>query len=288
MIGGLGASSALGITGTAASLYGGMRAGKARRKAAKAANAAIMEGLKQYKQGSTDAMGNTLSADKSGRWSYDLGVGGQQAANAANRANIQAGTTAPVSRTQQMRNNLAGMNQAANVQAQANQAAALKNAARSGSNLGLISNNYAQQGSKNLQNMHQNAINNAKNSAAFNANLTNQLAQAANSAQQPIQGIQGNLQGMVSNLNRPFMGQYNSYAKGTSNPYAHGMAQADMWKGIGGVLSGMGQGMQQQMNFDKILSVLSNMGGGTAGSSGSIDPSTFLSLIQLFSGGMGA
>lgn len=289
---GAAAGSMFGPVGMAAGAViggvGGYLSGRSKKKAAQKRMKMLQKALNQFKQGSTDAMGNTLSADKNGRWSYDLGIGGQQAANAANRANIIAGTTAPVSRTEQMRNNLAGMQKAANLSAQTNQAAALKNAARSGSNLGLISSSAAQQGSKNLRNMYQNAVQNAKNSAINNANLASSLANAQQNVAAPVQNIQGNLQGMVKGLNGTVMNQMNQMAGAAANPYLNGQDTADLLKGIGGGISGISQGQQQQMNFDKIMSVISNMSGGSDGSSGSsagIDPSTFLSLIKMFGGG---
>lgn len=247
---------------------GGYMSGRSKKKAAKKRMAMLQNALNQFKAGSTDAYGNKLSADGNGVWSYNLTNPTKQAVNAANRANIIAGTTAPVSRTEQMRNNLAGMQKAANLSAQTNQAAALKNAARSGSNLGLISSSAAAQGSRNMRNMYQNAVQNAKNSALNNANLANSLASAQQNAAAPVQNIQSNLQNMVKGLNGTVMNQMNQMAGAAANPYLNGQGTADLFKGVGGGISGFAQNQQQQANFNNYLDILKKYamtkGGGAA------------------------
>lgn len=246
MFGGLG--SAVNTTGGLISLYGGYKAGKSRRKAAKAQYGAMQDALNQYRKGSTDALGNTLSANKDGRWSYDLGNAGQSAKTAANNANYLMATTPNKTSQQLMRDNLMGNQLANTLTARANQNAAMRSGARTNSNLGRIANSYGKAGSQGLRDNYLQGIQAGKNAVNYNANMRNALAQTANASNQQIQNIQGNLQNMVNGLNATAMNQGNNLAQATANPYMHGMSNADMWKGIGGFVSSIGQNMEMSEN----------------------------------------
>lgn len=244
---------------------GGYLSGRAKKKAAKKQMQMMQEALNQYKAGSTDATGNTLSADKSGRWSYNLGVGGKNAALAANRANILAGTTAPKSRSEILRDNLTSNNISNMLAARANQAAAMRAGMRTNSNLGNISQALARQTSNNFAQNYANAMQNAKNDAIYNANIASNLGASAVNASAPINNIQTGLQNMVNGLNGNVMNQMNKMAGVASNPYLYGQNTADLFKGVGGMLGAYAQNQQESANFDKILQLLMAKYGGNNG-----------------------
>ena len=247
------------------STVGGYLSGKSKKKAAKKRMKMMQNALNQYKAGSTDAMGNTLSADNSGRWSYNLGIGGKNAALAANRANILAGTTAPKSRSEILRDNLTSNNIGNMLAARANQAAAMRAGMRTNSNLGNISQALARQTSNNFAQNYTNAMQNAKNNANYNANLASNLGSAASTAMAPINNIQASLQNMVNGLNGNVMNQMNAIAGAASNPYLSGQGTADLFKGVGGMMGAYAQNQQESANFDKILQLLMSKYGGNNG-----------------------
>jgi hypothetical protein len=235
---------------------GGYLSGKSKKKAAKKKLQMMQDALNQFKAGSTDALGNTLSANNAGRWSYNLGIGGQQAANAANRANIIAGTTAPKSRSEIVRDNFNANHLGMMLNARANQAAAMRAGMRTNSNIGNIANALARQTNNNLLQNYSNALMQGKNNSIYNANITNNLANAATNAANPINNIQNNLQQMVQGLNLPVMNQMNAIAGAASNPYLNGQGTADLFKGLGGMTSAYAQNQQEAANFDKLYQLL--------------------------------
>ena len=235
---------------------GGYLSGKSKKKAAKKKMQMMQEALNQFKAGSTDATGNTLSADNNGRWSYNLGIGGQNAALAANRANILAGTTAPKSRSEIVRDNFNANHLGAMLAARANNAAALRSGMRTNSNLGNISRALAQQTNQNMLQNYANALMQGKNNATYNANMYSNLANSATNAAAPINNIQNNLQNMVHGLNGQVMNQMNAMAGAASSPYLSGQGTSDLFKGVGGMLSAYGQNQQEQANFDKMYNAL--------------------------------
>lgn len=252
-------------TGAALSTVGGYLSGRSKKKAAKKQTQMMQNALNQYKAGSTDATGNTLSADKSGKWNYNLGVGGKNAALAANRANILAGTTAPKSRSEILRDNLTSNNIGNMLAARANQAAAMRAGMRTNSNLGNISQALARQTSNNFAQNYANAMQNAKNGAIYNANLASNLGTSAVNASTPINNIQTGLQNMVNGLNGNVLSQMNKLAGVASNPYLHGQTTADLFKGVGGIMGAYAQNQQESANFDKILQLLMAKYGGNNG-----------------------
>ena len=243
-------------TGAALSTVGGFLSGRSKKKAAKKQTQMMQDALNQYKAGSTDATGNTLSADKSGRWSYNLGIGGKNAALAANRANILAGTTAPKSRSEILRDNLTSNNIGNMLAARANQAAAMRAGMRTNSNLGNISQALARQTSNNFAQNYANAMQNAKNDATYNANLASNLGASTVNASAPINNIQTSLQNMVNGLNGNVLSQMNKMAGVASNPYLHGQEIADLIKGIGGMMGAYSQNQQELANFDKMYNAI--------------------------------
>lgn len=235
---------------------GGYLSGRAKKKAAKKRLKMMQDALNQYKAGSTDATGNTLSANNAGRWSYNLGIGGQNAALAANRANILAGSTANKSRSEIARDNLTANHLGNMLAARANQAAAMRAGMRTNSNLGNISNALARQTTNNFTQNYANALMQAKNNSLYNANVASNLGTSAVNASAPINNIQTNLQQMVNGLNGNVMNQMNAMAGAASNPYLNGQGTADLIKGLGGMTSAFGQNQQEQNNFNAILQAL--------------------------------
>jgi hypothetical protein len=235
---------------------GGYLSGKAKKKAAKKRMQMMLDALNLYKAGSVDAMGNKLSADNTGKWSFNLGIGGQQAANAANAANILAGTTANKSRSEIARDNFNANQMGTMLAARANQAAAMRAGMRTNSNLGSIATALSRQLNNNTKQNLANALMQAKNDSLYNANVASNLGSAANNASMPIRNIQTDLQNMVNGLNGNVMNQMNAIAGAASNPYLYGQTNADLVKGIGGMTSGFAQNMQEQSNFDALLNAI--------------------------------
>lgn len=236
--------------------YGNYKKGKAKRKAAKARMKMLQEGLNQFKAGSMDALGNKLSANGQGLWSYDLNNSGKAARDAANNANYKLGTTADKTAAELSRNALTSKHLANTMTARANQAAAMRSGARTNSNLGNIANSFGQAGSQNLRDNYMQGLQAGQNAVNYNAQMRQNLGQAATAAGQPIQNIQGNLQNMVNNLNKSVMDQYNNMAGAAANPYMHGLDKGNMYEGIGSGITAYQQNQQQQANFDQLLSIL--------------------------------
>lgn len=266
---GAAAGSAFGPWGTAIGAglgaVGGIMGSSSKKKAAKMRMKMLQEGLKQFKAGSLDALGNKLSADDKGLWSYNLSRSGNAAKSAANKGIYELANYNNKSRAEILRDNLAGNHLADTLTARANQAAAMRSGARTNSNLGAISTAYARQGSQNLRNNYLNAMKNAKNSASYNANVRNNLAQAAQSAMYPINSIQGNLQNMVNSLNRSVMNQYNAMAGAAANPYYNGQSNADNVSILGDLLSSLSnqnidiaENKKKTSTIDQILALLNS------------------------------
>lgn len=256
---GAAAGSAFGPIGTAVGAglgaVGGYMSGRSKKKAAKARMKKMQQALKMFQAGSTDAFGNTLSADKSGRWNYDLSNATKAGVHGANQAMYNLGSYTNKT-TQQLQDAAkSGYNRAFNQAANASQNAAMRNALSTGSNIGYISSAYNKNRLSNLANSLNAAKRNA-NATQYNANMLNALGRAATSAQTPINNMQSNLQNMVNSLNKTQMDQQNAIAGAASNPYLNGQATADLVTGIGGGLSGMGQNMQQQNNYNSLLQAI--------------------------------
>lgn len=192
--------------------YAGQRKARNANKAQKRKMQLMREALNQFKAGSMDALGNKLSANAQGLWSYDLNNAGKAARNAANYANYKLGTTADKSAAEIARDNLMSKHLANTMTARANQAAAMRSGARTNSNLGRIADSFSQAGSQRLRDNYMQGIQAGKNAVNYNAQMRQNLAQAANAANQPIQNIQRNLQNMVNGLNGSVMRQYNNIA----------------------------------------------------------------------------
>ena len=192
--------------------YAGQRKARNANKAQEQRMKLMHEALNQFKAGSMDALGNKLSANKQGVWNYDLNNSGKAARNAANNANYKLGTTADKTSAELSRDALMSNHLANTMTARANQAAAMRSGARTNSNLKNIANSFSQAGSQRLRDNYAQGIVAGKNANNYNAQMRQNLAQAATAANQPIQNIQGNLQNMVNSLNNSVMGQYNNIA----------------------------------------------------------------------------
>lgn len=237
----------------AAGAYGGWKSGQAKKKAAQKQLKYMKKALNEYKAGSYDAYGNRLKGNADGTWSYDLTNSAKNARLGATKAmnalgNYQYKTGRDLANQNMVANNLAN-----NKVAQANQGAAMKQALRTGSNLGAISAGFARQGSKNLRNAYLQGQAQAQNAPMYNANMVNTLAQTAANAQQPLGNIQTNLQNQVNGLNRTAMTQLNNIAQAQNNPYLHGQATAEMAQGISQGLGLMSNGMQQNALLQQLI-----------------------------------
>lgn len=192
--------------------YAGQRKARNANKAQKERMRLMQEALNQFKAGSMDALGNKLSADKKGLWSYNLNNAGKAARDAVNIANYKLGTTADKTAAELSRNALTNKHLANTMTARANQAAAMRSGARTNSNLGNIANSFGQAGSQRLRDNYMQGLQAGQNAVNYNAQMRQNLGQAATAAGQPIGNIQRNLQSMVNGLNNSVMGQYNNMA----------------------------------------------------------------------------
>jgi hypothetical protein len=209
--------------------------------------------------GSTDAYGNTLSADPSGRWKFDLSLPTKMAVRGINESLLGLGTISPKF-SNQIRNENLLINTIANGEiARANQAAAMKQGMRSGSNLGYISNAYSKNRDNNIRNAFLKAQSNAANPFLYNANVKNNLASVIGNAMQPINSIQTNLKDMVNTLNVHEMNQMNKIAGASANPYLHGQVEADLMKGLGTAVGDFAANVQQQQDNQQLLNLLEKM-----------------------------
>ena len=246
--------------GMAAQAYGSYKSGKAKAKAAKRRRRMLEEGLRQYKAGSQDAYGNKLSADKKGLWSYDLSDAGKAAKKASTNALHKMNLTSDKTAAELSRNAMMGKHLANAMTARANQAAAMRSGARTGSNLGSVANSFGQAGSQRLRDNYLQGLQAGQNAVNYNTQMRQNLANVANTASQPIQTMQGNMQNMVNNLNKSVMGQYNKIAEAVGDPYANGQHMADMWQGLGSGATGFSQNQQKQKNYDAFLKAFGNGG----------------------------
>lgn len=212
--------------------YNSYRDAKAKNKAQKEKIKQMQIALMHLYAGSSDALGNKLSADPSGHWKYDLTYSTNKAKQAADRANVLLGTTANKTSDQLRRQNTFGNQLANTITARANQNAAMRSGARTNSNLGTISNSFGQAGSQKLRDNYVQGLKNSQNAVNYNANMRSNLANAAQNAAAPINSVQNNLQQMVNGLNKAGMGQINDIAANikpkqqTMGAYFKGMDQS--------------------------------------------------------------
>jgi hypothetical protein len=214
----------------------------------------MQKALQMYQIGSTDALGNTLSAGKDGRWSYNLSTPTKMLRSGINKSMIDLGNFQSRNQSDYLAQNLAGLSTANRRVAQANQSAAMKNALRTGSNVGLISSAYNQANMQNMRNAFNNAYKNSANWQNINANAKNNLATTLNNSMQPMNNIQGNLQSMVNSLNKTQMDQQNQIADAQFDKTLAGRTKdANVWQAAGGAMSGAGQNMYMGNSFSQFL-----------------------------------
>lgn len=238
------------------SAVGGYLSGKAKKKAAKKRQEMLEQALRMFMAGSTDAYGNTLSADNSGRWGYNLSNAGRNAKLLAEQALLSASNYR--NKTPQQIADQNALTQAlAEVNAKrAAQSAVARSNLRTGSNMSNGLANIARQSTESLRNVILQGRSNANNSHLYNANIRNNLANTAQNSMQPLGSMQGNLQNMVRGLNGPVMNQMNAIAGAASNPYLYGQNTANLISAIG---SGSGMyfnNMQNQNNYNQLIDAL--------------------------------
>ena len=177
--------------------------GNSKKKARKKAEKRLREALRKLMAGSTDAFGNTLSTDDTGRWSYNLSNAGRNAKNVAERelsaaSNYQNKTPQQIAQDNALIQALsdAQMNKVA-------RSAVSRSGLRTGSNMSNALGNIARQSANSLRNAWLNGVSSGKNTQQYNLNMRNSLNTGAHNAMQPINSMQNNLQGMVRGLNLP-------------------------------------------------------------------------------------
>ena len=252
--------SAFGPWGTAigagVGAVGGYLSGKAKKKAAKKQQRLLQQALKMFMAGSTDAYGNRLSADNSGRWGYNLSNAGRNAKLLAESA-LRDAATYQNKTPQQIADQNALTQALAEVNAKrAAQSAVARSNLRTGSNMSNGLANIARQSTENLRNAILQGRSNANNSRLFNANIRNNLANTASNSMQPLGSMQSNLQNMVRGLNVPVMHQMNTMAGAASNPYLYGQDTANLISAIGSGTGMYFNNMQNQSNYNQLIDAL--------------------------------
>ena len=240
--------------------YAGQRKARNANKAQKERMRLMHEALNQFKAGSKDAYGNKLSADGKGVWSYDLSNAGKAAKNASTNAIHKMNLTSDKTAAELSRNAMMGKHLANTMTARANQGAAMRSGARTNSNLGAVATDFGQAGSQRLRDNYMQGLQAGQNAVNYNAQMRQNLANAANTASQPIQNMQGNLQNMVNNLNNSVMGQYNNIAaavKPKEDRLVAAMEGAD--KGFNEQLAQEKQMLGNAQNFLKLFMSLKGM-----------------------------
>lgn len=163
---------------------------KSNNKARKNRINALNNTMDQFGKGTSDAFGNKYSLGSNG-WKYDLSNSGNANRLLSNRNSYLANTLGNIAPSVARNRITAADNLASQMQANANQSAAFRNALRTGSNIGNIASAFGHQGNSQLQAQMQQNLRNGLDYAAQNAN--NYITNATN-AQNPIQNIQNNLQ----------------------------------------------------------------------------------------------
>lgn len=177
--------------------------GNSKKKARKKAEKRLREALAKLMAGSVDAYGNTLSADGSGRWQYNLSNAGKNAKSIAEREllaarNYQNKTPQQIAQDNALIQALsdAQMNKIA-------RSAVSRSGLRTGSNMSNALGNIARQSANNLRNSWINGISSGKNAQQYNLNMRNTLNTGAYNAMKSLNSMQSNLQNMVRGLNLP-------------------------------------------------------------------------------------
>lgn len=241
-----------------AALAGGAMSSYGQRKAAKKQERQMHNALNAIKQGGTDAMGNSLSASKSGKWKYDLNYGGQQAANFANNANASLGAYRDKSAEDILRNEFFANHYADRMTARANQNAAMRSGARTNSNLGKIAESFGRAGSEGLRQNYIRGMKASNNPALYNANMRANLAQSTAAAQLPIQNIQNGLQQMTTQLNPMLANAYQGLGAAQAAVPTSATMAGDFLQGAGGVGFNIAAMLEEQKRFQQLLTALNN------------------------------
>lgn len=247
--------------GTIIGGIGGYLSGRAKKKAAKKQQKLLQQALSMFMRGSTDAYGNTLSADGTGRWSYNLGNAGKNAKSIAEREllaarNYQNKTPQQIAQDNALIQALsnAQMNKVA-------RSAVSRTGLRTGSNMSNAIGNIARQSANSLRNSWINGITAGKNATQYNANMRNTLNTGAYNAMQPLNSMQNNLQNMVRGLNGPVMHQMNTIAGASSNPYLYGQDTANLISAIGSGTGMYFNNKQNQSNYNQLIDALNKRNG---------------------------
>ena len=192
----------------------------------------LKKAYNDYILGSQDAQGNQINFNKNRGWGFDLsGAGKAEQALANKGAYTAAGMTHRL--PSQTRNTLTGADfKSIRNLASANQAAANRNALRTGSNLGAISQAYGSQGTSALQRaMQQNYANNNY------AQMMSDYAQMASNMKAPLTSTQ---QQLIQQHNSLAPTQFNIQS-GLAD--AAGQKSSALLKALGDTASGIGMGM---------------------------------------------
>lgn len=230
--GGMQTGSAYGPYGTAigGAVGAGLGAfqGHQKKKARKKAEERLREALQKLMAGSTDAFGNTLSADNTGRWNYNLSDAGRNARLLAERA-LRNASSYQDKTPQQIADQNALTQALAEVRAKkVAQSAMAKSNLRTGSNMSNGLANIARQSTESLRNAILQGRSNAANSQLYNANIRNNLNGSVQDAMAPINSMQSNLQNMVRGLNMP---TYNAHL-GIANQFNQMNDPENLFNGI--------------------------------------------------------
>ena len=271
----------LGAIGTGLAGVGGVMQAFGNRKSQNSARKArlsqLNQGMKDFQLGSTDAGGNRFNFNNKRGWGYDLSNSGRAAQTAANRGNYLMNTLGNISPSQARNNIVAADYKAARNQANANQSAATRNALRTGSNLGSVTNSMGSAGSYALRNAMQQ---NLRNGLALQAQNANNYAQSAQNLAQNINNIQSNLQNMQNGA------AANQLQLRQAMSEAAGIPKVNMMQTLGRSAQGIGQAMagydqgNQIMKMEGFKSLLN----GGSDILNKISPEQIQQFLALFGG----
>lgn len=271
----------LGAFGTGLATFGGVAQAfgnrKSQNRARKARLAQLNQGMKDFQLGSTDAAGNRYNFNNERGWGYDLSNSGKAAQTAANRGTYLMNSVGNQSPSQARNKITAADFRAAKTQANANQAAATRNALRTGSSTGNVAQAFGNQKSSALRNIMQQ---NLRNGLTAQAQIANDYAQSAQNLAANINNIQSNLQNQQNGAATQQMQLRQAMAE------AAGVPKINMLQTLGKSAQGIGQAIAQydtgnkMMNMEALKAILSSNGGNLS----SINPSQITQLLALIGG----
>ena len=239
---GAGISAVGGIASSFGDMISKNRARKARLKQ-------LNQGMNDFTLGSQDAQGNQINFNNNRGWGYNLSGAGKAERNLANKGAYSAAGLAYMSPSQ-ARNQLSAQDfKATRNQALANQAAANRNALRTGSSLGNVQRSFGNIGSSALQRAMQENL--RAGNEAHTARLNN-LVQTAMNMKQPLTQTQQNLLNLQNGPAAQQLALRQAMAEAAGVPKVNwGQTLGSIAQGVGSAVGGYGQSKLALQEADK-------------------------------------